>query len=455
MSGRNDTGRGQHVLTTSASLQSFPTSLNLSSLSLTDHPVGRTPSIIILSFSAALYVIGFVAVAYALKNRHYPPLKAKRLPLLSLSLVASMLWWVGYLHSSNFFPYEGIWQLCGFWSVWVHFVLGIMLLLGLFNYRLYSLYQVFIRHRAISDTPLILPMLVYGIPSIAVGVVSSIFPDHTVWYEESVGQCRIGLLFKAILYSLVLLSLLTLGYLTFALRRVRRSFNEFSELRAGFIMALLTILINAAIVMSHASYTLVGKYIMTGMNLLASNFYFWLVLFRPLYGCIFHREEYLRRFVLALEEDGVVTESHDTESTEELEGSTGRYSPGGMMGTRKAEYIGPAVGDPYRGLPSPPSMGGHSSHGSTEGMYAAYASPPPLPRVSLPSEMGEVPRPTTSMYPKPPPIPPPLLRKPPPPLVPAPVVPSTSRVPDPTDPDRWRHYPPPPPPPPSSSRYPR
>ena len=234
---------------------------------------------------------------------------------MAAALVANTLWWIGFLHAGGIVLTENTW--CVFWDVWVQFAAGIMLLLFVLNFRLYTLYHVFKRHRAVSKKPSFwLPLtLTYAIPVITVSVVASVVPQHTEFWDSEHNECWMTPPFKIAIYAVVLCSLLLNGWLTFSLRHIRRSFNEFRELRAGLTMAIMCVVVNCVVVFSTWSFTIPGKLVLSAFNVVSGNFYFWIVLGPPLFGHAFRRKETLMEFMVNLELDGLVESSHFLSTT--------------------------------------------------------------------------------------------------------------------------------------------
>jgi hypothetical protein len=270
-----------------------------------DYALSSTFALVTIIVSALVYGLGFLAVAYAWWFRNYPPLKAKHIPLLTMALIANALWWLGFLHAFGFFGFSSpITQQCAAWDVWLQFIFGIMLLALVYNFRLFSLYKVFVKRQSVSSTisHFLIPALLFMIPTITVGFLSLVVPEWTIMYVG--GACRMHVVFKVVMYVLAFIALVTLGWLTFALRNIRRSFNEFAELRLGFYVALVAITFNTVITVTE-SFNTVTMVLLVLTNIVAGNLYVWIVLWQPLFGHMFHREHTLRRFILDLDLDGV------------------------------------------------------------------------------------------------------------------------------------------------------
>lgn len=279
------------------------------SATLDDEPISLAGTYTIYAMSALIYGFGFVALAYTIYHRNYPPLKAKHVPFISLAFLGCFFWYIGELHSIGILGYSApIFNACLFWDVWIQLVLGIHLFMVVLVLRLYSLYHVFVRHRAISDIRFLPPLVLFYIPSIAIALFASVSPHGTaVYFDAKNGFCAMREYFKAANLVFYGAGLLVLGWLTWALRNIRRGFNEFSEQRIGFYIALVTILVNALVIMTGFSYRAWGKYLLVAANMLGGNIYLWLVIGQPLYGCVFRRDECLLKFIEDLNLDSYET----------------------------------------------------------------------------------------------------------------------------------------------------
>ncbi|RKP24985.1 hypothetical protein SYNPS1DRAFT_16323, partial [Syncephalis pseudoplumigaleata] len=252
---------------------------------------------IICAVSAAVYGVGILALLIAFYNHKYPLLKAKHLPLLTISHIGAIMWNVGFLHASNFLVLPASIDYCALWDVWIQWVLGVMLLSGVLILRLYSLYRVFVQRKSATTKELGVVSAYYYAPIIACAVVFTALPRFGASYNPVARKCKVDPVYHGTAFGFVLIALMGLGWLTYKLRGIRRSFNEFKELRIGFFLVLLVFSVNALLVMTRLSQSLLSRYILAALNVLAGNLYFWLTLGRPLYGCLFRRQYYLNKFL--------------------------------------------------------------------------------------------------------------------------------------------------------------
>ncbi|KAI8048899.1 hypothetical protein BDF22DRAFT_778987 [Syncephalis plumigaleata] len=254
----------------------------------------------------ALFTIDFVTFSYIWYFRSYPPLKAKHIPLMGLFLLASLLWWFGTMHANGLFGFKGIWKACAIWMVWLQFCFGAMLVFAVFIYRLYTLRSIFFQLRITKSRINSIHVLFYLLPVLSMGIVASVFPEISV-RPNGHGTCSFNKYYKGACLAWLGVECTILCYLSWSLRNIRKTFNEFRELCAGCMFAIICLIWNAIILMLHYHTTKWGFYSLLFVDLATCNFFYWLVLAKPLYGHVFHRAEYLDNFLAGLAQDTCTT----------------------------------------------------------------------------------------------------------------------------------------------------
>jgi hypothetical protein len=161
--------------------------------------------------SAVVYGIGLLALLIAFCNHKYPLLKAKHLPLLTISHIGAISWNIGFLHASEFLVLPPSWELCALWDVWVQWVFGVMLLSGVLILRLYSLYRVFVQRKSAATRELGIISAYYYTPIIICAIVFTILPRFGSWYNPTLRKCKISSIYHGTAFGIVLLALLGLG----------------------------------------------------------------------------------------------------------------------------------------------------------------------------------------------------------------------------------------------------
>ncbi|KAI9596249.1 hypothetical protein BDF19DRAFT_412839 [Syncephalis fuscata] len=257
---------------------------------------------IVLSIFGVLSGINLLAFIYAFFNRRYPPIKAKQINLVAFYFLASVIWCIGLLQVYGFFGFEGIWQYCVLWRIWLKDVFGLGMILGFINFRFYSLYVVFVCGRSFADAPKLLPAVCYVAPYLSLAMVSMLRSDNVI--QEKPGHfCSLKEWYGIAFMLVVGLSLLLAFYQCYLLRNISRSFNEYKTQVIGLSMIIFTYAVNLAFMKRPLPYMLEVKVGMFIMNLLTATIYIWLMIGSPIIGSLFYRQSYLEKFVSNLMAD--------------------------------------------------------------------------------------------------------------------------------------------------------
>ncbi|RKP10396.1 hypothetical protein THASP1DRAFT_27841 [Thamnocephalis sphaerospora] len=272
--------------------------------------VSAATSRAVLLAAAVVYGASLLALFVAYCNYRYPLIKAKHLPLLTIAQFGGILWYAGFLHASGMVPRMDSWMACNVWAIWAQFVFGAMLHVGVLIVRLYTLHRVFVQRQSTSLSNFAVVSLVLTVPVLGLGFFATIMPQYGVTYNGVDKVCIISSIYAGAAYGLMGLALCALGWLTFQLRNIRQSFNEFKELRVAFIMVFIGFCTNGALVLTQTSSTTIGRYVLLSMNMIVGNTYFWLVIAGPLYNSLFRRQQALREFMRTLARDGVCVDAY-------------------------------------------------------------------------------------------------------------------------------------------------
>jgi hypothetical protein len=132
--------------------------------------------------------------------------------------------------------------------VWLQLCFGVMLIFAVLIYRLYTLRTIFFQQHITKTRVNIIPILFYLIPSLAMGIVASVFPEISVQLNER-GTCHFNTYYKGVCFIWLGLACIFLCYLSWSLRDIRKTFNEFQELRAGCMATIACLIWNAIILM--------------------------------------------------------------------------------------------------------------------------------------------------------------------------------------------------------------
>ncbi|RKO85884.1 hypothetical protein BDK51DRAFT_24857 [Blyttiomyces helicus] len=244
-------------------------------------------------FGASVWVFDIFALAVGLALRAFPPLKAKQIHLLIPALFGSICWWLGSLAATSAIRPYGIFQHCSFWGVWMQQSFGVELVIAFF--RLVRLLmrgsRDLIQCKPTSGIGYHLTTLALCLPSIGLAVASLLSPSGDVlFHDDNTGLtlCTFDTTFKyvdIVFAGAGVIFLGVSGWIDFVfLRHIDVSFNEFKELRLGFVTALVALATFSGLNLAHSQRTV--SYI----SLLAANVYFWTILGPPLFGRLFDRE---------------------------------------------------------------------------------------------------------------------------------------------------------------------
>lgn len=259
---------------------------------------------VVVGIISGVYLLIGIALSYAWFHRRYPPLKAKHIGLLITAFIGCCFWWVGLIQTSGLVPTVGS-RVCVVWSLWVEYILGVMVLMYSLTLRLHSLYHCFILRKPLSQRRHFLATLVYFCPIMCVGIYALAVPEDTVRDVENSmeggngfdGDCRWKPVLQFLALFAILLAMTMLFWLIRELRSLRRSINEFTESLVAFIGAGMCITLNFLILflgLTHNSWALMTLLI---LHLLVVVLYFGMVVGPPLYGYIRYPEVCLRRFI--------------------------------------------------------------------------------------------------------------------------------------------------------------
>ncbi|RKP10683.1 hypothetical protein THASP1DRAFT_21637 [Thamnocephalis sphaerospora] len=256
-----------------------------------------------IGIGSILFGVSAVSLVIAWYHRRYPPIKAKNLVFMTLAVIAYFNFWIGKMHTSGFFGFTGIFSHCWAFSGLQQFLLGANLMIIVLNLRYYTLYYVLIRGRAPRGLRFYVPTIVYATTSVVCTVLACLGGEEFgLYWSKDAKNCFMSAPTKWYLYVCVTIGILHLAYLTWKLRNIRRSFNEYRETRWGVCLFVIYCLMNLSAFAVWGSSRWC-KHIMVMGAAIAGNGYYWLVMGRPIYGCLFRHDACLREFVAHLKMD--------------------------------------------------------------------------------------------------------------------------------------------------------
>ncbi|KAJ1899717.1 hypothetical protein LPJ66_001933 [Kickxella alabastrina] len=274
-------------------------------------PRGKADAIMVIVLSS-IYFVDFLAVAFLLWNRNYPPLKSKGPILMTLMMASSAFWFVGDLIANGHLRAAGtVMTNCMAFGVWIRLLLGACAMCILTSFRAYRLYRVFFLNLLYHTIGLYLPFAIYYTCLLIVGTILQVLkPKITIYYEEYIDLCVAHLSFKAILFVFLWLTRAVMIGVFWKIRNIKSSFNERREM-----MVTRTIIFGALVFMTIVNYVsqfyalqTTLRVLTTVLSHLATNTLWWIIMAVPMYNCIFSRQEYVSQWILKLRKDGLQNE---------------------------------------------------------------------------------------------------------------------------------------------------
>jgi heme/copper-type cytochrome/quinol oxidase subunit 4 len=224
------------------------------------------------------------------------------------------------------FGWEGAFKSCNTFRVWAEYPLGVQLFLFVLSYRLLLIHRLVVQGKEVTTLWKTLLILGVYVPLLG-GYLALALTDQTAEFVQGVG-CVAKLPWSIYSFSVVLLGLLVLVYLTFALRNIKKMFHEYRETRYGVIVSIGVYIIVSILYFMQLNYTFEGRVTILVLVGVLLNFYFWAVLFKPVYYCLFNKDKHLARFQveLGLEDEWAATYIISRGMAPPAEGPTGQQT---------------------------------------------------------------------------------------------------------------------------------
>ena len=256
--------------------------------------------VIVITFVTYLASWGIWLLAY-LSN--YPPFRARQLHVVAASLVACFFWQFGALYSFDVFYYEPPLDNC-------YLMKPIMYVLG--AYRLLRLYYIAIKRVHANGilfwSHLFGPMIV----AIAIAVAPLVIPtilDLQSIYDAAVGRRVCNYYSNLYMYLLFLVPVYITCFMiwvAFQLREIKKAFNEFRDLKVSLVACILLIFLQMALAMTGRGLLVIEPWRNVAKaltNTLASLLLTWSIMYSPLKGYLFNREQHLKDFQKSLKDE--------------------------------------------------------------------------------------------------------------------------------------------------------
>jgi hypothetical protein len=179
-----------------------------------------------------LKFLGITMVLFAWwKRKTYPPIAAKQLVPITLSLIAATFWLVGRLYSYGMFGFDGIFQYCHFWKYFCQCCLGVNLYLSVFIFRFRRLYYIMILKKPIESWSFWLPIALPVVVAVIIITVPLFVFVHSTDISWNLYGYKIYCLdskpyYSSSIYLVVLVQASLIISHTLKLAKVRKAVNE-------------------------------------------------------------------------------------------------------------------------------------------------------------------------------------------------------------------------------------
>ncbi|RKP22559.1 hypothetical protein SYNPS1DRAFT_31835 [Syncephalis pseudoplumigaleata] len=192
-------------------------------------------------------------------------------------------------------------------DLWLQYPLGLHVVLGVLLFRYLKLHRVLVQkkqldehwHRQTIISGLFALVAVYGVIGglFATGIMKRHRVDNLreVASDEET-SCTIGITGLAISMSIAGVLIASLLILLLRLRTSSKQFKEYNETCHGVFSQAASFIVTAGLLFSGQTESVFARYALIFVNILATDYYVWQVLGETLYGCLFRREETLRRY---------------------------------------------------------------------------------------------------------------------------------------------------------------
>ncbi|KAJ2818893.1 hypothetical protein IWW50_005655 [Coemansia erecta] len=270
-------------------------------------PIGYVDlsTIVVLSI---MYFTEFIALCYQLHNRDYLPLRAKNVPIMFSLFLGAVGWMLGDIFTGGLVHLSQSPVLCNckFTIICLRVCIGAYYVTSIFALRCYSLYYVFCRGKAFKGRVMMLSLGLTVLSIILFGIISMMVPDEmTVQYEETMDMCYINRNYVIAVLSTIWAIWLYIATMTWHMRQIPFCFNERAEIFTTFIIMLVVSLMNSVCLLVVDIYPASRGWrnALLYTNHVGASAIYWVVMWEPTYGCLFHREEYLQYWINILKED--------------------------------------------------------------------------------------------------------------------------------------------------------
>ncbi|KAJ2784409.1 hypothetical protein H4R18_001119 [Coemansia javaensis] len=271
-------------------------------------PVGYGDLAAVVVYALVLCV-GFAATVYMWLNRHYAPLKAKNIPLMTGIYLHSVFFFIGDLTLCGLVHVRGpFFANCDLMLIWFRSMFGNFALGSLLTIRSYKLYRIFCQNKPMHGYKRSFPYVLFIVIVLVIGMISSLVPRRmTVIYLEGVEFCvanpNLVTTYCAILWCIWAIYMA----MVWLLRNVRSSFNEFMEMAISLLLLVVCTIFNQVVLyyMPRLPTSLRWRLAMVTVDQITANYIWWLIMFKPIVNCIFRHDKYLAEWKHKMALDGL------------------------------------------------------------------------------------------------------------------------------------------------------
>ncbi|KAJ3312592.1 hypothetical protein HDV04_002909 [Boothiomyces sp. JEL0838] len=257
---------------------SFVNQTNVALEALSNNPWKQ----VTVSITAILLGVNLAIILLALYNQSYAPFKSKQLVVMCFAYIGNICYILSLLQIYQIVDQTGVFGICHLWFLWAQLVFGCSLTAVVLAYRMRRLYFLICATKRAEGVQFWLPIVLVYIPTPILAILASIFPNSLVTptpmvFEGStdgIPGCVIfpqSMWYLYALYAVVLIQVIYLWVLTFAVSRIRTSFNEFRENLTINIICTVLLFTSLGMVMVGFSYTVWGKLILLFMGIVYSS----------------------------------------------------------------------------------------------------------------------------------------------------------------------------------------
>ncbi|KAI8056611.1 hypothetical protein BDF22DRAFT_667102 [Syncephalis plumigaleata] len=197
--------------------------------------------------------------------------------------------------------------LCLFVGLWLQYPLGLHVVLCVLLYRFMKLHRVLVQRKELDDRwhrrailgGLLVLLAIYSVVGslFATGIIERHrVDDFSVIIPSREVACTIGITELTISMGIAGLLLIILLIFLIRLRASSKLFKEYNETCHGVYSQAFSFIVTSALLFTGQTESVFARYVMIFVNIVATDYYVWQVLGSTLHGCLFRREETLRRY---------------------------------------------------------------------------------------------------------------------------------------------------------------